>query len=73
MGAQGDRKDAKMEPKVTEKLVQRHLVERVKSMAGTVRERHGEVAGEGPGTSFFRNAVRRLPHTLLRRVRDDFL
>ena len=32
-------------PKVVEKVVQRQLVERVKSMAGTVRERHGEVPG----------------------------
>ena len=45
LGAQGDRKGAKMEPKVIEKVVQRHFVERVKSMAGTARERHGEVPG----------------------------
>ena len=45
LGAQGDRKGAQMNPKVIEKLVQRHLVERVKSMAGTVREGHGEVPG----------------------------
>ena len=45
LGAQGGRKGAKMEPKVVEKVVQRQLVERVKSMAGTVRERHGEVPG----------------------------
>jgi hypothetical protein len=45
LGAQRLRKGAKMEPKVVEKVVQRQLVERVKSMAGTVRERHGEVPG----------------------------
>jgi hypothetical protein len=45
LGAQSDRKGAQMESKVIEKVVQRHLVERVKSMAGTVRERHGEVPG----------------------------
>ena len=45
LGAQGDRKGAKMEPKVLEKVVQRHLVERAKSMAGIVREGHGEVPG----------------------------
>ena len=45
LGAQGDRKRAKMEPKVVEKVVQRHLVEHAKSMAGTVREGHGQVTG----------------------------
>ena len=45
LGAQGDRKRAKMEPKAVEKGIQRHLVERAKSMAGTVREGHGEVPG----------------------------
>ena len=45
LGAQRPRKGAKMEPKVVEKVVQRQCVERVKSMAGTVRERHGEVPG----------------------------
>ena len=45
LGAQGDRKGAKVEPKAIEKLVQRHLVERAKTMAGIVREGHGEVPG----------------------------
>jgi hypothetical protein len=45
LGAQGDRKGAKMEPKVIEKVVQRHLVERAKTMAGIVREAYGEVPG----------------------------
>ena len=45
LGAQSDRKGAQMEPKVMKKVVPSHLVERVKSMAGTVRERHGEVPG----------------------------
>ena len=45
LGAQSDRKGAKMMPKVMKKVVQRHLVDRVKSMAGTARERHGEVPG----------------------------
>ena len=34
-----------MEPKVVEKVVQRHIVERAKSMAGSAREGHGEVPG----------------------------
>ena len=45
LGAQSARKGGKMEFKVVEKVVQRHLVERAKSMAGTVREGHGEVPG----------------------------
>ena len=43
--AQGDRKGAKMEPKVIEKAVRRHLVEHAKTMAGAVREAYGEVPG----------------------------
>ena len=45
LDAQGDRKGTKMEPKVVEKVVTRHLVERAKSMAGILREGHGEVPG----------------------------
>ena len=45
LGAQGDRKGAKMEPKVIEKAVRRHLVEHAKTMAGTAREAYGEVPG----------------------------
>ena len=45
LGAQGDKKATKMMPKVVEKVIQRHLVERAKSMAGIVREGHGEVPG----------------------------
>ena len=35
----------KMEPKVIEKVVRRHLVEHAKTMAGTVREAYLEVPG----------------------------
>ena len=38
LGAQGDRKGTKREPKVMKKEVRRHLVEHAKTMAGTVRE-----------------------------------
>ena len=43
VGAQGSRNDAKMRPKVNKRMICSHLVEGVKSMAGTVREPHGEV------------------------------
>ena len=45
LGAQGDRKRVKMEPKLMKKVLQRHLAEHAKSMAGTVREAYGEVPG----------------------------
>ena len=45
LGAQSARKGAKMEPKVIEKVVRRHLAERAKSMAGVVREAYLEVPG----------------------------
>ena len=64
LGAQSDRKGAQMEPKVIEKVDRRHLVERVKSMAGTVREGHGEVPGRVQESVFCRNALRSLPPTL---------
>ena len=56
--AQGDRKGAKMRPKVIEKVVRRHLVEHAETMAGTAREAYGEVPGrvqEAP----FRNVAQR--------------
>ena len=68
LGAQGDRKGAKMEPKVVEKVVQRHIVERAKSMAGTVREGHGEVPGRVQESVFSGTRCEGFPHTLLRRV-----
>ena len=45
LGAQSARKGAKMEPKVIENVVRRHLAERAKSMARMVREAYGEVPG----------------------------
>ena len=45
LGAQGDRKGGKMERKLIEKVVRRHLVEQAETMAGTAREPHGEVPG----------------------------
>ena len=59
LGAQGDRKGAKLEPEVIEKVVQRHLVEHAKTMAGTVREAWGG-PGEVPGSTFCRNAAQRI-------------
>ena len=43
LGAQGCRNDAKMKPKVKKRMSWNHLVECVKSMAGTVQEPHGEL------------------------------
>ena len=63
MGAQGVRRGAKMESKVIEKLVQRHIVERVKSMAGTVRERHGEVPGRVQEPVFQERGAKASPDT----------
>ena len=70
-------------PKATEKMLKWSPNSRKggpKAHCGTC-QKHGRHctggtwggAGEGPGISFFRNAVRRLPQTLPRRVWDDFL
>jgi hypothetical protein len=73
LGAQSDRKGAKMEPKVTKKVVRRHRVERAKSMAGMVREAHGEVPGRVREPLFSGTRCEGLSVGLPRRVRDDLL
>jgi hypothetical protein len=73
LGAQGARKGARMSPKVTKKVVRRHLVERAKSMAGMVREAHGEVPGRTREPLFSGTQCEGVSVGLPRRVRDDFL
>ena len=52
LGAQGDRKGTKREPKVMKKEVRSHLVEHAKTMASTLREAYGEVPGRVQETLF---------------------
>jgi len=65
LGAQSARKGTEMEPEMMKKEVRRHLPERAKTMAGTVRETYWEVPGGARDRPFFetrhKSLYRRVP------------
>ena len=73
LGAQGSRKGAKRSPKVSKKVVRRHLVERAKTMAGTVREAYGEIPGRVQEPLFSRARCEGVSIGVSRRIWGDFL
>ena len=73
LDAQGDRKGAKMEPNVIEKVVERHLVEHAKTMAGTAREAYGEVPARVRESLFPQSRREGISEGFCRGARTDVL